>query len=196
MALSSVALLVVFVVLGSVVLLSYGLAVRGQSDENVKKLFAGLDGPAMLPFAVLPPITAVAFLYNTYFWLALPTGASVLGMQWGDGGELLVCLLYAVALVLSACWLPTTFRVLRTPSRCGLAVVIAVLNGVAAAAVALAVAAFALDGLDGSDAAGTKLTVHKVAAVIFAGQTLITDGIFWSFFFYRMVAAELPGASG
>ena len=56
----------------------------------------------------------MAFIYSALFFLLTPlftpAEATILGVRWADGGEALLCALYAGLLCCSAFWLPLTVR--------------------------------------------------------------------------------------
>lgn len=196
MALASVPLLLIFCVLGAGVLFSYYSALKDATEEEQAALFAGVKGALRIPFMVLPPVCAMAFIYSTIFIEGISDDATVLGMGWHDGGEAVICCLYAVVIGLSCLWLPLTMKSIRDPANSTLTLwVVLVLNGVGLAACGLAAGALTLraPGLDTS-AFGYKL--HVAAAVLFAFQTEVTDGIIWSLLFHRMIGEMANGQRG
>lgn len=191
MDISSLPLLLIFVILGPLVLVSYGMSIKGSTAQEKEDLFAGISGAAKIPFGVLPPCCAAAFIYSTWFILGLPADASVLGLPWAEGGEALVCVMYAFVVGLSIGWMPATFRCLRSSDGSGVALVVLILNGVGLPACVLAACALTCDG---TGVRGTAaFTWHCIAALLFAAQTEITDGVVWSYMFASMMKRRQQG---
>jgi len=187
---SSKPLAAIFAIIGPFVLVSYYLALKDATEKEIDNLFAGITGFFKVPFAVLPPMCAIAYIYSTWFVLNLPADATVLGMAWKGGGETLVCVLYFIVIFLSCFWMPATVRCLRA-EKGGVAAVIFILNGVGIAACVLAVCALTTKGT-GLPNGGLKL--HQGCALLFAAQTQITDGFIWSYMFAKMMDERRGGS--
>lgn len=184
---SSVPLLLIFCLLGMGVLVSYYQALKDCTEHEREALFAGVEGGWRIPFCILPPVCAIAFTYSTIFIEGLPDDTTVLGMGWRDGGEAVVCSLYTVVIGLSCFWMPLAVKSIREPSNAALALwVVLVLNGVGLAACGLAACALTTNA-PGLDTSGVRYKLHVAAAVVFAFQTEITDGVIWSILFRRML---------
>jgi hypothetical protein len=142
---NSVPLLTVVITGICTVLTSYVVSWRAMVPGQRAMLEGSPDccGPTVIGVAMVisPLAAALSFIYSAVFYLTpqlfVPANATILGLQWTGGGELLVCCLYGALLLLSSLWLPLCVRAVRGSSRMG--PVLLVLFGVATAAITLAV---------------------------------------------------------
>lgn len=115
---NSAPLLAVICAGGSGVLASYIASWRALRLENRPALLGELSGCSAYVLVVSPVLATVAFGYSAAFFLTpslfIPSNAVILGVEWAQGGEALLCILYAALLTFSAFWCgPLRFRAAR-----------------------------------------------------------------------------------
>jgi hypothetical protein len=105
---NSLALLMILIIGGSAVLTSYVVSWRVLKPENRSALLGEMTGCRACLLVASPMVATVAFSYSAVFFLApllfRPSESTILGLEWGSGGEALLCILYAALLTFAAFW--------------------------------------------------------------------------------------------
>eukprot|EP01045_Picozoa_sp_COSAG04_P022003 COSAG04_NODE_2426_length_4143_cov_6.064787_4_plen_592_part_00 len=199
-AMNSVALLLVLLIGGAGVVVSYVVSWARLTPRQRPILLGDRGGAVAVLLVASPCVGTVAFIYSALFFLLTPlftpAEATILGVRWADGGEALLCALYAGLLCCSAFWLPLTVRAIQARARGdggGVGAVVLALSGVGLAAALLALAAFMLPAAAAPRA--PALVLLRLASAIFALHAILTDLVSWTSLFSSALRRHYSGES-